>query len=255
MKHYWINVDKNEKRQSFMNKQFKHLKLQNYRVSAITPNDFDNLLAHNKPLTCKHPGCNSCEYEYACISSHIKALQMCLENSTDTNEWFVILEDDIYLPFLIDYDKLIKDVPKDAELIQTLVLYGPTVKTLYTYHKQGLKFLKWQYLLPSTGMYIISHKGAEKLVKMFFKDGKYDFSLSPYQIVADVTLYSCINSYVYTFPLAYPYIKMGSEIHPAHLHAHSNAIIDIKEVINDATTNKNTKYIDMYIPEESYDIL
>ena len=256
MKHYWINVDKNEKRRAFMEKQFKYLNLTNYRISAITPDDFDFCLAQKRPLTCKHPGCTSCEYEFACISSHIKAMRACLKMSTDENEWFVILEDDVYLPFNIDYEALIRDAPKDAELIQTLILYGNTVKHLYSFNKQsGIQFIKWQYLLPSTGMYIISRKGAEKLVNMFFKNNKYDFSESQYQIVADVTLYSSINSYASTIPYAYPYIAMGSEIHPDHLLAHSMAIKDIKEVIEDVVATKNMKYIKKYIPESSYEIL
>lgn len=261
MKHFWINVDKNDKRKTFMETQFKALGLINYRVSAITPDDFDFILAHQRPLSCKHQGCTSCEYEYACISSHIKAMRTALKLSKDPNEWFVILEDDVYIPFDIDYSKLISETPQDAELIQTLILYGPTVKHLYEYNKRGLKFIRWQYLLPSTGMYIISRKGAEKLVDMYFKNGKYDFSSSPYQIVADYTLYASINSYATTFPLAYPYISMGSEIHPDHLTAHESAIRDIKEVIADAihtVTNKNEntiQYIRKYIPEQSYDKL
>ncbi len=49
MKHFWINVCKNEKRKAFMQKQFKHLGLENYRVPAVTPEDFDECLAHKRP--------------------------------------------------------------------------------------------------------------------------------------------------------------------------------------------------------------
>jgi GR25 family glycosyltransferase involved in LPS biosynthesis len=253
MKHFWINVDKNEKRKAFMERQFQYLNLTNYRVSAITPENFDDVLAHKRPLSCKHPGCTSCEYEYACISSHIKALKTFLESN---DEWCVILEDDVYLPFKIDYEALIQSAPHNAELIQTLILYGNTVKQLYNFNKQtGVQFIKWQYLLPSTGMYLISRKGAEILVNMYFKNNKYDFSPSPYQIVADVTLYSSINSYATTLPFAYPYIAMGSEIHPDHLIAHSAAIQDIKEVIQDALENKKMRYMITHIPEGSYDNL
>jgi hypothetical protein len=255
MKHFWINVCKNEKRKAFMQKQFKHLGLENYRVPAVTPEDFDECLAHKRPLTCKHPGCTSCEYEFACLSSHILALRMCLEKSGPDDKWFVILEDDVYLPFIIDYDKLISAAPPDTELIQTLILYGPTVKHLYEFRKKhNLKMIKWQYLLPSTGMYLISRKGAQKLVNMFYdkNNSKYNFSSSPYQIVADVLLYSSINSYASCIPLAYPYIKMGSEIHPDHLGAHSCAIRDIKDVIGEMVTNRDFEFVEKYVPEESY---
>jgi hypothetical protein len=92
-------------------------------------------------------------------------------------------------------------------------------------------------------MYIISRKGAEKLVNKFYINGKYDFSSCEYQIVADVALYSTVNTYATTFPCSYPNIEMGSEIHPDHLDAHNSAIIVIKKVLKDAMTNKTIKYL------------
>mgnify|MGYP003344336097 FL=1 len=193
MKHLWINIDKNLKRKNFMEKQFNNSKIDNIRISAITPEMFDDVLEHKRPLSCKHPGCTSCEYEFACLSSHIKAMRECLKYE---DEYFVIMEDDIYIPFKIDYDELLKNINKDIDIIQMMVLYDNTVKNLDIHHNITLtNFIKWQYLLPSTGMYIISKKGAKKLVDMFFnKNNKYDFSSSQYQIVADVLLYSSVNS-------------------------------------------------------------
>ena len=83
MKHYWINIDKSIDRRSFMEEQFKNNKLDNERISAITPRDFDEVLEDKRPLTCKHPGCVRCEYEYACISSHIKAIIEGLNNTAN----------------------------------------------------------------------------------------------------------------------------------------------------------------------------
>tara|TARA_B100000795_G_scaffold261136_1_gene237625 strand:+ start:1674 stop:2333 length:660 start_codon:yes stop_codon:yes gene_type:complete len=214
-----------------MNTQFNFLNLNNIRINAITPGDFDNCLAHKRPLSCKHPGCDSCEYEFACISSHIKAIKYALDASLD--EYFVIMEDDIVIPYPIDYNKILEDSPKDFDIIQLLILYGPTVKHLYNdlYLKRKVKFIKWQYLLPSTGMYIISRKGAKKLVNQYFVNNKYDFNSCKYQIVADVALYQSVNTYALTYPVSYPNIDMGSDIHPEHLVAHNMAIIDIKRVI------------------------
>lgn len=232
MKHYWINIDKNKKRQQFMEGQFTNLHLEHFRVSAYTPDDFDYMLNHKRPLTCKYPGCVTCEYEFACICSHLKAMQQALQSEDD---WFVIMEDDAQLPFVIDYEALIKDAPKDAEIIQTLILYGNTITQLFNYYMHTKNvFIKWQYLLPSTGMYIISRKGAQRLVNLFYNQEtkKYDFSKSPYQIVADVLLYETAKTYATTIPYAYPNPKMGSEIHPDHLSAQSNAVNTIKEVIS-----------------------
>jgi GR25 family glycosyltransferase involved in LPS biosynthesis len=82
MIHYWINLDKSTKRKLFMENQFKEKNIDNVRVSAITPDDFDIVLANKRPLTCKHPGCVNCEYEFACISSHIKAMKEAITNTT-----------------------------------------------------------------------------------------------------------------------------------------------------------------------------
>jgi len=242
MKHYWINIDRSIDRKTFMEEQFKNNNLDNQRVSAITPDDLEAVLEDKRPLTCKHPGCVKCEYEYACISSHIKAIMEGLKY--DKNEWFVVMEDDIIIPFNINYNKLISELPEDAELVQLLILYGPTVKMLYNaLITQNIKFIKWQYLLPSTGMYIISRKGAEKLVSKYFKNNKYDFTSCEYQIVADVALYLSINSYATTIPFAYPNVKLVSEIHPEHYKAHNSATTDIKDVLDHATVNNNIPYI------------
>ena len=234
MKHYWINIDRSQDRRAFMEEQFKNNSLDNVRVSAITPHDFDEVLEDKRPLTCKHPGCVRCEYEYACISSHIKAMIEGLKD--ESNDWFVVMEDDIVIPFDIDYNKMIGELLKEAptaQLVQLLILYGPTVKALYNLSiTQNMPFIKWQYLLPSTGMYIISREGAEILVGKYFKNNKYDFTTCEYQVVADVALYSSINSYATTFPFAYPNIDLVSEIHPEHYEAHKETYLDIREVID-----------------------
>lgn len=233
MKHYWINIDKNVKRQQFMLNQFQKNQIEHVRVSAITPQDFDNVLAHDRPLTCKYPGCTTCEYEFACLCSHIKAMQEALKSE---DEYFIIMEDDIHMPFIIDYNGLVSDMPDDTEILQMLVLYGNTVlqffKSFIT-SKSSRKYAKWQYLLPSTGMYLITRKGAQRLVNMFFdvEKNKYNFHSSPYQIVADVLLYETATTYATTVPYCYPDAEMGSEIHPDHLTAQSNAVKVIKEVV------------------------
>ena len=243
MIHYWINLDKSTKRKLFMENQFKEKNIDNVRVSAITPDDFDTVLANKRPLTCKHPGCVNCEYEFACISSHIKAMKEAITNTND--EWFVVMEDDMLLPYDIDYDTLIKDAPPDFEILQLCISYGNTVEFLYNnlLLSNKLYFIKWKYLLPCAGMYIVSRKGAEKLVNKFYVNGKYDFSSCEFQIVADVALYSTANTYTATFPCSYPNIEMGSEIHPHHLDAHQSAIIVIKNVLSHAMSNKTIKYL------------
>ena len=155
------------------------------------------------------------------------------------------MEDDMLLPYNIDYDTLIKDAPPNFEILQLCISYGSTVEFLYNnlLLSNDLHFIKWKYLLPCAGMYIVSRKGAEKLVNKFYVNGKYDFSSCEFQIVADVALYSTANTYTATFPCSYPNIEMGSEIHPHHLDAHQRAIIVIKNVLTHAMSNKTIKYL------------
>lgn len=232
MKHFWINIDRCDQRNKFMTKQFELNSLEHYRVRAITPDDFDNVLEQQRPLTCKWPGCTTCEYEFACICSHLKAMQ---EGIKSGDEYFAILEDDIFLPFVIDYDKLLADIPADTEVLQMLILFGNTVSSLYEhYRKSGNLLIKWKYLLPSAGFYIISRQGAQKLVEQFYNPStnKFDFSSSPYQIVADVLIYETLRTYSTTLPYAVPNSKLGSEIHPDHIPAHEKSIDVINKVIS-----------------------
>lgn len=250
MKYFWININKSINRKNFMEKQFNKLNIENYRVSAITPDDFENVLVQKQPLSCNYPGCTTCHFEFACLCSHIKAMQ---EGLKTNDEYFVIVEDDIFLPFVIDYDKLIKDIPKDTEILQMMILYGNTVISLFDkLYLNNHHYIKWQYLLPSTGQYLISRQGAKKLVDLFYNNNlnKYDFAKAKYQIVADVLLYSSVITYATTFPYCYPHIPMGSEIHPDHLSAHQLAVNDIKKVINHNVSNK---YIINKYSEDDYD--
>jgi hypothetical protein len=90
-------------------------------------------------------------------------------------------------------------------------------------------------------MYIISKKGAQKMVDLYVnKNNKYDFSQSKCQNVADVLIYSSIPTIATTLPYCYPNVDMGSEIHPDHLEAHKNAVNSIKNTIN---TIKNYPFV------------
>ena len=249
MKYYWINIDKSVNRKNFMEKQFNNLNIENYRISAITPDDFENVLVQKQPLSCNYPGCNTCHYEFACLCSHIKAMQ---EGLKTNDEYFVIIEDDMFIPFIIDYEKLINNMPKNTEILQMMILYGNTVNTLYDkLYLNDMHYFRWQYLLPSTGQYLISRQGAKKLVDMFYnkEQNKFDFSKAKYQIVADVLLYSSVISYATTYPYCYPHIEMGSEIHPDHLKAHQLAVNEIKKIIN---YNDDNKFIIKKITENDY---
>jgi GR25 family glycosyltransferase involved in LPS biosynthesis len=245
IKYYWINIDGSDKRKDFMEKQFKKLNIENIRVSAITPNDFDNVLEDKEPFFCGNPECldnnrKNCKFEFGCVSSHIKALREALKSS---DEYFMIVEDDIYLPFTINFTSLINDMPKDAEIIQMMILYANTVNTLDTHlYSNNVKFIKYQKILPSTGMYLITRKGAEKLVKLYYNKNtnKYDFTKFNDIKAADILLYTSVCTYATTFPYCHPNVNLLSEIHQDHINNELTATKAIRDVMQ---KYKNDPYI------------
>jgi len=235
MKYFWINIDKSTDRKEFMENQFKKYNIENYRVSAITPDDFEDVLVHKPPFFCGNPEClainaKNCKYEFACTCSHIKA---CVEALKHDDDYFMIIEDDIIIPFELDFDKIINELPFDADIFQMLVLYSPSINALYDkLYKNNIKYIKYQPILPSTGMYLISRRGAQRLINLYMnQDDKYDFSSFNSVKVADMILYSSVTTYVSTIPLCYPHIQLESEIHPDHINEHTKAINSITNIL------------------------
>jgi GR25 family glycosyltransferase involved in LPS biosynthesis len=235
MKHIWINIDKSTHRYDFMKKQFTLNNIDNIRISAVTPDNIEDYMVHKKPLRCNYPGCNSSDLEFSCLVSHLLALQECLKYD---DEYFVIMEDDILMPFEIDYKGIINSLNTDFDIIQLTFLYHDKIDKLREiYLTQKVMFIKWRHLrLPSTGMYIITKKGIKKLLDMYLnKDGKFDFSNYNYKglFVADSILYDSDNTFSTTLPYCYPNIKMGSEIHIDHLPTHEKSVKSIKKTIEE----------------------
>lgn len=238
-------MDKSLNRKEFMEKQFEKYNIKdNIRISAITPDNFNDVLEDKNPYYCGNPEClltnkENCKYEYACICSHIKAMQEALKYDDD---YFVIIEDDITLPFNINFDKIIEEMPYNTEIYQLMILYANSVDILYnSMYKNNIKYIKYKPILPSTGMYIVSKLGAQKLVNLFVNDNnKYDFTKYNNIKVADILLYISVITYTSTIPFCYPNIELESEIHPDHLNKHIEAINSIKKVLNDC---KNNEYI------------
>lgn len=249
MKYYWINIEKSLDRKLFMEEQFIKLNIDNVRVKAITPDDLEFVLNEQKPYICGNPECKvnnnaNCKYEFSCICSHLKAIQ---EGLKTDDKYFIIMEDDIYIPYKIDFNKLIKDLPEDFDIFQMMVLYQDTTNFLYNnLFLKDMICIQYRPIIPSTGMYLISRKGAEKLINYYYINGKYDFKNYNHIKVADILLYLSVNTYTTTYPYCYPLLKYGSEIHPEHNEVHNKAINSIKTIINKKKENK-------YILEHFYE--
>jgi len=250
LKYYWINIDSSIKRREFMENQFNNLKISNKRINAITPNDFPNILEDEPPFFCGNNccllnNCNDCKFEYACSCSHLTAIK---EGLLSGDKYFIVCEDDILIPFDIDFNQLISKLPNDFDIFQMMVLDENANQNLFNHFLNTndfyIKFNQF-YHFYSTGMYLISHNGAAKLIDKLFNEfsKKFDFRNISTLKQADFLLYLNVNTYTTTFPLCIPNINLLSEIHPQHFFLHKKAILKMLDIMNHSTSHPFIKNI------------
>jgi len=240
MKHYWINLDKSTDRREFMEDQFKKKELDNIRIKAVTPDDLYDVIDDFDKLLAKK---DYAKHDLACLLSHFKALN---EGYKSGDEYFVITEDDTYMPFDIDYKSFIASLPPEAEVSQLSVSHSGCCYSLYNNYNQSNQFhFKWNYIVPSCGFYIVSKKGAEKLLKQFYNAeiDKYNFYSANYDLYADVLIYQSTNSYVSAVPYTYTSIEMGTIIHEYNFNELIEHTDKIKKLIRHAIDNNRVPYV------------
>ena len=220
MKHYWINTDNSTKRREYMEKQFNEKNIENIRIKAETPEtiNFFSIL--------RHPDSNETDLEISCLISHIKAIKQGYDNGDD---YFCVLEDDMQIEKL-NFDAIIEYIKlKEADdntIIENLQLYTNSHPSIINIYNQNIMNCKMNFLIkriegyPSTGYYLISRKGAEKIIKKFIlENNKYDLSYLTWT-VSDNYIYEPINTYILTYPIAISITDFGSTLHNSHMHFH-----------------------------------
>jgi hypothetical protein len=87
LKVYWINVESNTNRRSFMEEQLKQLNFPNERINAIVPSSPGyNISLLQKP--CKR----NTEKDLACILSHLTAIHRAIyDESNDANSDYALI--------------------------------------------------------------------------------------------------------------------------------------------------------------------
>jgi len=107
-----------------------------------------------------------------------------------------------------------------------------------------IKFEPFKQLF-STGMYLISRQGAEKILNIYInhESGKYELNKIPVIKQADFIIYMSVNTYTCTIPFCIPYLRFMSDIHPHHFHIHKLSIDKIIEVLNDINQNPENPLI------------
>lgn len=247
IKHYWINTEKSQHRRAFMELQYQLTNTPNERINAVTPETLDSVLHDQPPYYCGNVCCTysnnrDCPYEYACTCSHLEAIR---KGYLSNEPYFIVCEDDIFFPFKLNYETLIETLPDNWDILQMMVLDTDKYNELYhiNYKTENKLFVKYQPFnkLFSTGMYLISHQGAGKMLHIYQRpiDNKYELCIMNIIKQADFILYMSVNTYTATIPFCMPYLRFISDIHPHHFNIHKTSIEKIIEVLNDILNNSN----------------
>jgi len=240
---YWINLDKAIDRRQFMEKQFKDRGIINHRISAYTPNDLKNVLIDEPPYNCGYPeciqnGCKNCPIEFSVLCSHMKAIN---EGYKSGASHFIICEDDIGFPFVIDFEKMINGLPSEIDIIQMMVITEGHTHNFYNqFYKNNIHFIRYTPITPSAAFYLISRNGAKKLLDNYYNCllNKYTFKNCNFLRLADVLIFQSVNTIVATMPLVIPNINFESQIHQDYYDTIIKpAYFKIIEVIKDDNGN------------------
>lgn len=258
LKYYWINIDNAIERSNFMKLQFKIHNIENERIPAITPETLATVLEDKPPYFCGYPECldnkcADCIIEYSTLCSHFQAIKAGYNSGAD---YFIICEDDIYFPFKLNFDLMIKNLPQNFDIIQMMVISaGHTEFFNDKYYANNILFLNYNPITPSAGFYLITHKGAEKLLNLYTNKitNKYDFNNCNFLKLADVLIFQSATTYVSTLPFCFPNINFKSQIHQHHYENHKLAYDMIRTKIKEDKM-KHPFIIDYY-PFEDFEKL
>jgi GR25 family glycosyltransferase involved in LPS biosynthesis len=214
--HYWINPDGASARAAWMKTQFDAAGVRHARVRACTPGDLPRMA-----LPARH---DLTPLQLACLASHLKALAQALADGADM---FVIVEDDMTLPFDIDFARLVASAPRDWDILQLYVVKADRVQAMYTRsYRRGRFWRRWHPKHHSTGAYLCSRDGASKRLARFERGGTIDLSRYRGLLVADDLIYRCVRTYTATYPLYVENGDFGSTLNSlTRLHVATHAAI------------------------------
>lgn len=207
---YWINLESCKFRKDFMLSQFDKYKMENKRISAIQVPKIPPLIQKKFRLN---------RFEYSCLLSHIQTIH----KTNDNDSFSIIMEDDICIPYPVNFEKIIADAPKDWEVLQLFVSHSPSIRELFSKHRQGIKWVPWQPLYFGASVYIVNLKTKSKINKNNIENFKE-------RATSENFIYSQCKTYTYTYPLFYSNIECGSVIHPSHLPKHEDGNKTIRNI-------------------------
>ena len=205
---YYINLDDHTDRRKFMEGQFKYWNIENYtRISAHDgrgDNDLGDILKGKYPDLMTSG-------EVGCVTSHLHAMKHWLENTDDSEDVLMVMEDDCDLSVVGHWGFTWRDfkraLPYHWDVIQVAV-----INPIEVHMRLHLRFVNDF----STACYVVRRDHAKKLVRMHCRGEYYklDQNVKP-RAVADDLIYNSGNTFA--MPLFLYKIALGSDIHDIHI--------------------------------------
>ena len=206
---YYINLDDHTERRAYMEGQFKHWGINNFtRISAHDgrgDNDLGEVLKGTYPKLMTSG-------EVGCVTSHLKAMKHWLENTDESEQTLLVMEDDCDISTIefwgFTWREFMSNLPYHWDCIQLAVI-NPTELHV----KMHLRFVNDF----STACYMIRRDHAKKLVNGHCRGDKYklDQNVLP-RAVADDLIYN--SGLTFAIPLFLYKIELGSSIHDVHVN-------------------------------------
>lgn len=206
---YYINLDDHTDRRAYMEGQFDHWGIKNYtRISAHDgrgDNDLGEILKGTYPNLMTSG-------EVGCTTSHLKALKHWLENSDESEDYLIVMEDDCDISTMqywgFTWRQFVSNLPYHWDVIQLAVI-NPAEVHIKLHHRFVNDF--------STACYLIRRSHAERLVKGHCRGKFYklDQNVKP-RAVADDLIYN--SGLTFAIPLFLYKIELGSSIHDVHVN-------------------------------------
>lgn len=206
---YYLNLDDHVDRRQYMEGQFKYWGVENVtRISAHDgrgDNDLGSLLKGKKPK-------NMTGGEIGCTISHLKALRHWLENSDESEDLLVVMEDDCDISTTshwgFTWRQFLSHAPYHFDVLQLAIINPAEVHV-----KLHARFVNDF----STACYAIRRHHAKKLVNLHCRGEYYklDQDVKP-RAVADDLIYNA--GLTFAIPLFIYKMNFGSSIHDAHVN-------------------------------------
>ncbi len=230
---YLINLPDQETRLNHIKKEFSTHGIENYKIIEAVDgrkSDLRGIVHGNYPKL--RPS------EIGCLASHINAIKAWLEDCDD--EYGIIMEDDCSFDnvkyWQWTWDEFMQNIPDDADIIQLVILKEDDIKfnmhLKERYNRHDYFSYAW-----STACYVIKRSYAQKIVKTFLIEGRYEFAEGKYKNKpADVVLYNLGKAY--TMPILTHFVDTENAINLSHEPFHSRS----KKQIDSWWQNHSSKY-------------